>query len=129
VAKAILVLVSLTLVASCAGQAPVTPPLAVAAAGRSTRVPVAEAATPSTTAAPSDPGDVPNKDLINRGFRVTRIHGQMVYCRSEPVTGSNFKSTLCLTEAQILTNEQNAKDFANQFQGQVCTDRMSRCSN
>jgi hypothetical protein len=65
---------------------------------------------------------VPNKDLLSRGYRLTQVKGQPEYCRSEAVTGSNLKTTVCKSEAQILFDEQRAQDVTRQYQGMDCYD-------
>jgi hypothetical protein len=125
VAKVTLVLISCVLGASCASHAPMTQPVAAQAAP----VPPADAPKPAMAAAPAAtaaaPGDstvVPNKDLINRGFHLTQVKGQPMYCRSQPITGSNLRTTVCKSEAQLVFEQQQAQDLTNHLQGESCTD-------
>jgi hypothetical protein len=122
VARLNLVLTASVLVASCSSHAPMTPLVAAPPANPSTIAPRADAAQASTASAPGATGPAPNKDLINRGYHFRMINGQAVYCRSQPVTGSNLKSTVCQTEAQIVADQQNAQDLLRQVQSQPCAN-------
>jgi hypothetical protein len=128
VAKVSLVLISSLLAASCASHAPMTQPVAQPVVAQAAPVPPAEApkpavsaAVPATSPAPGDSSVVANKDLINRGYRLTQVKGQPMYCRSQAVTGSNLKTTVCKSEAQILFEQRQAQDLTNQLQTETCT--------
>jgi hypothetical protein len=134
VAKVTLVLISCVLAASCASHAPMTQPVAAPVVAQpvvaqAAPMPPADApkpamatAPPATAAAPGASSVVPNKDLVNRGFHLTQVKGQPMYCRSQTITGSNLKTTVCKTEAQILFEQLQAQDLTNQLQGESCTD-------
>src|ERR1700728_4070669 len=104
-----MVLIPLVLAAACSSQAPATRPAAApqtvaapqaVAAPQSAATPAAPTtpATPATAATGASPAAsaVPNKELLSHGYRMTTIKGQVVYCRSESVTGSAFKNSVCL---------------------------------
>lgn len=42
-----------------------------------------------------------NQDLIKRGYVARTVHGNLLYCRQQQITGSMFENKVCLTEAQI----------------------------
>lgn len=49
--------------------------------------------------------DTPESEVqrfVRQGYRPSDYRGQLVYCREEPVTGSQFASRECLTREQIL---------------------------
>jgi hypothetical protein len=128
VAKVSLVLMWCVLAASCASHAPMTQPVAQPVVAQAAPVPPAEApkpamnaAAPATAAAPGDPNAAANKDLISRGYRLTQVKGQPMYCRSEALTGSNLKTRVCKSEAQILFEQRQAQDLTNQLQTETCT--------
>ena len=137
-AKVTLVVIWCVLAASCASHAPITQPVAAPVVAQpvvaqpvvaqAAPVPPAEApkpamtaAAPATSAASGDSGVISNKELINRGYRLTQVKGQPMYCRSQAVTGSNLKTTVCKSEAQILFEQRQAQDLTNQLQGETCT--------
>ena len=124
-AKVTVVLISCMLAASCASHAPMTQPVVAQAAPAppaDAPKPTMAAAPPATAAAPGDSTVVPNKDLINRGFHLTQVKGQPMYCRSQPITGSNLRTTVCKSEAQLVFEQQQAQDLTNHIQGESCTD-------
>lgn len=68
----------------------------------------------SAQAAPS--GDV-DPSLVKAGYRVLKRNNQVLYCRSETITGQRIATQVCLTAAQIQTEKQNvtkARDLMSQ---------------
>jgi hypothetical protein len=67
--------------------------------------PTAVAPTPGRTGGAADAsGHAPaivNGSLVRQGYRATKRGDQVLYCRSQSVTGTSFPSTVCLTERQI----------------------------
>jgi len=67
--------------------------------------PVARAQTTATTdegaAATRRAPAVINASLVSQGYRVVKRADQLLYCRSQSVTGTAFLSTVCKTESQI----------------------------
>jgi hypothetical protein len=51
-----------------------------------------------------------NMDLLKQGYHSGLRKGQVMYCRTEQLTGSRFKTEVCLSEAQILDEQQHARD-------------------
>jgi hypothetical protein len=141
VTKAMMVLIPLVLAAACSSQAPATRPAAApqtvaapqaVAAPQSAATPAAPTtpATPATAATGASPAAsaVPNKELLSHGYRMTTIKGQVVYCRSESVTGSAFKNSVCLTEEQIRTQQKDVDSVLRQTQGTDCSGWTARCT-
>ena len=111
--------ISLLLVAACTHERPVIQP--VAATGKPAVHPesaIAAAAPGSTGAPPTRPAV--NTDLIKQGYRTGLRHGQLVYCRTEQLTGSRFKTEVCLSEGQVLDEQKRAKDS-------ITAPRSTRC--
>lgn len=79
------------------------------------------AATPlaSTSAAPpsANGSALPAIDptLIKQGWRVVRRKDQLVYCRSEMVTGTQFRRKVCLTPDEIERQAQKAKEMRDRM--------------
>ncbi len=65
------------------------------------------------------PGTV-NGDLVRQGYRATLRRGQLMYCRAQQVTGSRFKSQVCLSEQDIREDTKRARD-------QLSAPRQSQC--
>jgi len=61
--------------------------------------------------APSANQSAVNSDLVKRGYSVVKRNDQILYCRLEPVTGTQFKSNVCLTEGQLRNREDQMKDY------------------
>lgn len=62
-------------------------------------------------------------ELVREGYRVVRRHDQILYCRSQSVTGTLFASTVCLTASQIASQKrelQQSKDLLNQGRATQC---------
>jgi len=80
--------------------------------------PPVAAATDGGTAAPAVGATAPvdaasrpvNRALISQGYRPTTYHGQLLYCRFEKLTGSQFSHKVCLTEQEAALQERIAQD-------------------
>jgi hypothetical protein len=76
---------------------------------------------PAGTSAPAA-ADV-DAALVREGYRVVRRHDQILYCRSESVTGTLFASTVCFTASQIANQRrdlQESKDLLKQSGATRC---------
>jgi hypothetical protein len=49
---------------------------------------------------------------------------QVLYCRSEKVTGTSFKNTICLTEAQLKDQYERMRTTADDLQNST---RAAKC--
>src|SRR6185503_5474292 len=56
-------------------------------------------AAPATSAA-ADATQV-NSKLLGQGYKPVKVKNELVYCRMEAMTGTQFKKRVCLTEAAI----------------------------
>jgi hypothetical protein len=63
---------------------------------------------PATTTGVATAGIDAN--LVKEGYRVVRRHDQVLYCRSESVTGTLFASTVCLTASQIAKQRRDLQE-------------------
>jgi hypothetical protein len=96
-------------------------PLGTAATVPSAAVPAPSAApAPATTSTQSaatagtkTASSGVNQGLLKEGYRATKKRGQLMYCRTEVVTGTRFRNNVCLTEAQIMEQRRNARDTLN----------------
>jgi hypothetical protein len=107
------VLLCAALGVSCSGV-PMRGPAAAAA-------PVARAGSTATTdegaAATRRAPALVNASLVKQGYRVVKRGDQVLYCRSQSVTGTAFLSTVCKTESQIRDQGaavQHYRDTLNQ---------------
>ena len=71
-----------------------------------------QASSPTATAATNTPASLAiDPDLVKRGYHPAIRRGQRVYCRQEPVTGSRFTQTRCMTADQISDSAMSTKDY------------------
>jgi hypothetical protein len=56
-----------------------------------------------------------NQTLVKRGYQPRRLNGQLKYCRSQVLTGTHFRSTVCLTPDEISAADGNTKSDLNQL--------------
>jgi hypothetical protein len=54
-----------------------------------------------------------NQTLVKRGYQPRRLNGQLKYCRSQVLTGTHFRSTVCLTPEEISATDGNTKSDLN----------------
>lgn len=83
----------------------------------------------ATVTAPGAPAAV-NREWVKLGYRAAMLNGQTVYCRYEAVTGTQFRTKVCLTGEQLETEVQAARgaaDFLNQIHGFDCSGRQGPC--
>ena len=101
---------TLLLVVACAHDVPMKPDATVkpdATAGNG-----AAASARSQPAVPATASAV-NKDLVKRGYHTATYGGELLYCRMEQVTGTNFKKERCASESRLLDEERRTKESLN----------------
>jgi hypothetical protein len=84
----------------------------------------------ATAAAPVADQTVRNSEIADQsylksGYRVAHRNGQLVYCRSEAITGTLFRSTVCKTNAEMKAAEQIRQNVADELgkpHGGVCNN-------
>jgi hypothetical protein len=72
----------------------------------------------------ADSSSAVNENLVKHGFKPIHQNGQLLYCRSEVLTGTHFPQTVCLTEAQLRASErgrQQLMDTLNKGGGIDCS--------
>jgi len=131
-----LVLLSI-LIAACAARhrAAPTPGASLSSTTPPTGAVVASApaGTTPTPAAPvadqpTDP-NVPDPNILKRGYRAFRQNGQLLYCRSQILTGTHFPSTVCLTDAQVKASEHGKQEALDQISKSGGVDcRVYKCN-
>jgi hypothetical protein len=104
----------------------------VVASARAGITPTPAGATPTPAAPvadhPSDP-NVPDPNILQHGYKAVHQHGQLLYCRSQILTGTHFPNTVCLTDAQVRASEhgkQEALDQLGKAGGADC--RVYKCN-
>jgi hypothetical protein len=108
--KALLALqVTLLMLFGCMTRPPAPPPHNVVTTANSTPA----ATTPASSASansPTDNANLPvNQTLVKRGYQPRRLNGQLKYCRSQVLTGTHFRNTVCLTQEEISATDGNTK--------------------
>jgi hypothetical protein len=77
------------------------------------------ATTPAGSASPNSPANNANlavdQSLLKRGYQLRQLNGQLKYCRSQVLTGTHFRSTVCLTPDEISATDGNTKSDLNQL--------------
>ena len=126
-------------IAACATQP--RPPAAAALADPNSHVaspgavaasvPVGTATGAAAPAAdhPADDPTVVNQKYVKRGYSAVRRNGEILYCRSETLTGTHFKNTVCLSAAQMQVAERNDRESIDQLSkagGVVC--QANKCN-
>jgi len=77
---------------------------------------------------PAENSDVINQSYIKSGYKAVRQNGQLLYCRSEVITGTLLPNTLCLTDAQMKAAEQGRQNMADQLNKSRSVDcRVYKC--
>ena len=89
---------------------------------------IATAAAPIANQTAPKP-EVVDQSYLKEGYRVAHRHGQLLYCRSEKITGTLFQSTVCKTDAEMKAAEQSRQNVADELgkpHGGVCT--IAKCN-
>jgi hypothetical protein len=81
----------------------------------STPAAIIPARSASVNSSTDNANPVVNQTLVKRGYQPRRLNGQLKYCRSQVLTGTHFRSTVCLTPDQISAADGNTKSDLNQL--------------
>jgi hypothetical protein len=115
-AKALLaVQVTLLMLFGCVATPPAPAPSNVASTANSTSAATAPAKSASANASTGNANPAVDQALVKRGYQPRRIDGQLKYCRSQVLTGTHFRSTVCLTPEQIGATDGNTKSDLKQL--------------
>jgi hypothetical protein len=117
------------LAAACSGT-PRTTEVAAGTPARPQPVPQALAAPNHASAAGHAPTDEVDASVVKEGYSVLRRHDQVLYCRTEIITGNRIATRVCLSAAQIQDQKRNldkSKDLLNRPSlghcvGSTCAD-------
>ena len=62
--------------------------------------------------------DAQLKQILAQGYRAEKqaIGNEVLYCRSEQLTGDRFQTKVCKTAVRILEDQRRGKDFTNSVQ-------------
>jgi hypothetical protein len=104
-----------TLAAACSGT-PRTAESAAATAAPPQPAPQALAAANHASGAGAAPAGDVDASLVKEGYTVLRRHDQVLYCRTEIITGNRIATRICLTAAQIQDQKRDlvkSKDLLN----------------
>jgi hypothetical protein len=126
-----LVLLSVSIVA-CATRQRAPAPTGVAAASAPVGTTVASVASTSSAPAADHPADAANpvpQATRKHGYKLVHRNGQDLYCRSEILTGTHFRNTVCLTEAQMSASERDRQEVLDQLaKGGAVDCRVPKCN-
>ena len=114
----ITVAIWITLLSACSSQSrqATAPPTTVApaaelAAASPAPPTTAVAAATSPPGAPATANLTPDPQLLKEGYKVQTYHGQLMYCRTQEITGSYLTRKVCLTAEQIRARTENAREI------------------
>ena len=71
------------------------------------------ASPPKPAAPPPATAAEVNRSLVSQGYQATTYRGQLVYCRTEKLTGSQFSHKTCLSEADLKLLQTKTQDEMN----------------
>ena len=113
--KPITLVIVATLATACSAT-PRTAEPAVGTAAQPQPAPQAVAAANHASAAGGAPAGDVDASLVKEGYSVLRRHDQVLYCRTEVITGNRIATRICLTAAQIQDQKRElvkSKDLLN----------------
>jgi hypothetical protein len=138
--RAFAIIVVLCSIAACATQS--RPPAVAALADPNSNVASAGAAAARAPAAtttgaiapiadhPADDPIVVNQDYVKRGYKPVHRNGEILYCRSDTLTGTRFKNTVCLSATQMQAIDRNKQDTIDKMGKAGGLDcHVYKCSN
>jgi hypothetical protein len=100
--------------AELAAASPAPPTAAAAAAATSP-----EGARATTSNLTPDPA------LLKQGYKVQTYHGQLMYCHTEEITGSQLTRKVCLSAEQIRARTENAREIMDTRRSDASCGQMS----
>jgi hypothetical protein len=113
--KPITLVIVATLATACSAT-PRTAEPAVGTAAQPQPAPQAVAAANHASAAARAPAGDVDASLVKEGYSVLRRRDQVLYCRTEIITGNRIATRICLTAAQIQDQKHDlvkSKDLLN----------------
>jgi len=114
--KALLaVQVILLMLFGCVARPPAPAPHNVVTTANSTPAATTAARSASANSSTDNANLAVNEALVKRGYQPRRLNGQLKYCRSQVLTGTHFRSTVCLTPDEISATDGNTKSDLNEL--------------
>jgi hypothetical protein len=114
--KALLaVQVALLMLFGCVARPPAPAPSNAGTTANSTPAANTPAKSASANSSPGNANIAVNQALVKRGYEPRQLNGQLKYCRSQVLTGTHFRSTVCLTPDEISATDGNTKSDLNQL--------------
>jgi hypothetical protein len=115
-ARAVLAIqVTLVMLFGCAARPPAPTPSTVVTTANTTSAATAPATSASANSPTDNANPAVNQALVKRGYQPRRLNGQLKYCRSQVLTGTHFRSTVCLTPDEISAADGNTKSDLKQL--------------
>jgi hypothetical protein len=99
----------------CAAKPPAPAPNNAVSTANPAPAATAPAGSASANASAGNANPAVNQVLLNRGYQPRQFNGQLKYCRSQVLTGTHFRSTVCLTPEEISATDGNTKSDLNQL--------------
>ncbi len=103
----------LIVMCGCAARPAAAPPANVAATVNSASAATTLASPASANSSANNANPAVDQALVKRGYQPRRLNGQLKYCRSQVLTGTHFRSTVCLTQDEINATDGNTKSDLN----------------
>jgi hypothetical protein len=114
--KALLaVQVALLMLFGCVARPPAPAPANAVTTANPTPPATAPAGSASANSSTGNANPAVNQTLVQRGYQPRLLNGQLKYCRSQVLTGTHFRSTVCLTPEEISATDGNTKSDLNQL--------------
>ena len=115
------------------GAAAATPTSGAPVGGATPTSAAPAGATPTSAALvadhPADKSNVVDPSILKHGYKPVHRNGQLLYCRSQILTGTHFQNTVCLTEAQVNASERERQEVLDQLAKAGGIDcRVTKCN-
>jgi hypothetical protein len=101
--------VTLLMLFGCVARPPAPTPYSVVTTANSTPAATIPARSASANSSTDNANLAVNQTLVKRGYRPRQLNGQLKYCRSQVLTGTHFRNTVCLTQEEISATDGNTK--------------------
>lgn len=105
--------VTLLMLFGCAAKPPAPTQRNVVTTPSSTPAATTPAKSASANSSTDNANPTVNQALVQRGYQPRKLNGQLKYCRSQVITGTHFRSTVCLTPEEISSTDGNTKSDLN----------------
>ena len=100
---------TLLMLFGCVAGSPASTPHNVVTTANSTPAATTPARSASANSSTDNANLVINQTLLKRGYQPRQINGLLKYCRTQVLTGTHFSNTVCLTQEEISTTDDNTK--------------------